>query len=206
MADSFSYRVKFTDIRVKPPRAETERKKARETRACHRDGCDLAGEHPSPKPRGLEGVYWFCQKHAGEYNRNYDYFAGMSEAELAEFNEMAKYGFNKTWKFGTGPMGKGKAAAAHDPRRWRGKEFFEENAEARKTRRKEQQSAGVTNRALQELDLEPGASATEIRVRYSEYIRKFHPDSNGGDRSTEHMLARVLRAGKTLKAAGMMKG
>jgi len=206
MADAFPYRVKFTDIRVKPPKEDTERQKAAETRECHREGCDLAGSHPAPKPRGLEGVYWFCQAHAGEYNRNYDFFAGMSEAELAQFNEMARHGFRKTWKFGTGPMGKDKAAHAHDPRHWRGREFFEENSAARKARRKEQQSAGVTNRALQELDLEPGATAVEIRTRYSEYIRKFHPDSNGGDRSTEHMLARVLRAGKTLKAAGMMKG
>ena len=205
MADAFSYRVKFTDIRVKPPKDEKEREKAQETRECHRDGCDMPGEHPAPKPRGLDGVYWFCQKHAGEYNRNYDYFAGMSEAELAEFNEMAKYGFNKTWKFGTGPMGKEKAAASHDPRHWRGKEFFEENAEARQERRTEQQSAGVTARALEELDLEPGATPQEIRNRYGEYVRRYHPDSNGGDRSTEHMLARVLRAGKTLKAAGMMK-
>ena len=206
MADAFSYRVKFTDIRVKPPKDDTSRQKAAQTRECHRDGCEFAGEHPAPKPRGMDGVFWFCQQHAGEYNRNYDYFAGMSEAELEQFNEMAKYGFNKTWKFGTGPMGKDKAASAHDPRRWRGREFFEENAEARQARRTEQQLAGVTNRALQELDLEPGATASEIRVRYSEYIRKYHPDSNGGDRSTEHMLARVLRAGKTLKAAGMMKG
>jgi hypothetical protein len=139
MADAFSYRVKFTDIRVKPPKEEQERQKAVETRECHRDDCDLAGDHPAPKPRGLEGVYWFCQKHAGEYNRNYDFFAGMSDAELEAFNEMARHGFQKTWKFGTGPMGKGKAAAAHDPRRWRGKEFFEENAEARQARRKEQQ-------------------------------------------------------------------
>lgn len=206
MAEAFSYRVKFTDIRVKPPKEETERQKAVETRECHREDCDLAGDHPAPKPRGLEGVYWFCQKHAGEYNRNYDFFAGMSDAELAAFNEMARHGFQKTWKFGTGPMGKGKSASAHDPRRWRGREFFEQNTEARQARRKEQQSQGVTAQALAELDLEAGATASEIRVRYGEYIRKFHPDSNGGDRSTEHMLARVLRAGKTLKAAGMMKG
>ena len=206
MADSFSYRVKFTDIRVKPPQQDRERSKAAETRECHREDCDLAGGYPAPKPRGLDGVYWFCQKHAGEYNRNYDFFAGMSEAETAAFNEMARYGFNKTWKFGTGPMGKEKAAEAHDPRRWRGKEFFEENAEARAARRAEQQSEGITARALEELDLEAGATPSEVRVRYSEYVRRYHPDSNGGDRSTEHMLARVLRAGKTLKAAGMMKG
>jgi curved DNA-binding protein CbpA len=43
-------------------------------------------------------------------------------------------------------------------------------------------------------------------VRYAEYVRRFHPDSNKGDRSSEDKLQRVLRAGKLLKAAGLMKG
>ena len=61
-------------------------------------------------------------------------------------------------------------------------------------------------RALRELDLELDAKPGEIRLRYAEYVRRFHPDSNQGDRSSEHKLERVLRAGKLLKAAGLMKG
>ena len=64
----------------------------------------------------------------------------------------------------------------------------------------------VQARALRELDLELNATPTEIRARYAEYVRRFHPDSNKGDRSSEHKLQRVLRAGKLLKAAGLMKG
>jgi DnaJ-class molecular chaperone len=61
-------------------------------------------------------------------------------------------------------------------------------------------------RALRELDLEVEATSTEIRARYAEYVRRFHPDSNQGDRSSEDKLQRVLRAGKLLKASGLMKG
>ena len=60
-------------------------------------------------------------------------------------------------------------------------------------------------RALAELDLDPDAKPPEIRARYAEYVRRFHPDSNSGDRSSEEKLAKVIRAGKTLKAAGLMK-
>ena len=60
-------------------------------------------------------------------------------------------------------------------------------------------------RALKELDLESDATPDQIRARYADYVRRFHPDSNQGDRSSEHKLARVLRAGRTLKAAGLMK-
>ena len=61
------------------------------------------------------------------------------------------------------------------------------------------------NSALEELDLEANAKPPEVRARYAEYVRRFHPDSNSGDRSSEEKLARVIRAGKTLKAAGLMK-
>jgi DnaJ-class molecular chaperone len=60
-------------------------------------------------------------------------------------------------------------------------------------------------RALRELDLEPDAAPQEIRARYAEYVRRFHPDSNKGDRSSEHKLERVIRAGKLLKASGLMR-
>ena len=73
----------------------------------------------------------------------------------------------------------------------------------------ESASAGHRNtlqtRALKELDLETDATPAQIRARYAEYVRRFHPDSNQGDRSSEHKLQRVLRAGKALKAAGLMK-
>jgi len=60
-------------------------------------------------------------------------------------------------------------------------------------------------RALNELDLEADAKPADIRARYAEYVRRFHPDSNKGDRSSEHKLQRVIRAGKLLKAGGLMK-
>jgi len=93
-----------------------------------------------------------------------------------------------------------------DPRRWAGSKFFNVDDVASG----ESASSGHRNtlqkRALKELDLETDAKPAEIRARYAEYVRRFHPDSNKGDRSSEHKLQRVLRAGKLLKAAGLMKG
>jgi curved DNA-binding protein CbpA len=34
-------------------------------------------------------------------------------------------------------------------------------------------------------------------------LRRFHPDVNGGDRTAEDKLQRVIKAYKTLKAAGL---
>ncbi|HEX2560181.1 MAG TPA: molecular chaperone DnaJ, partial [Phenylobacterium sp.] len=38
----------------------------------------------------------------------------------------------------------------------------------------------------------------------TELVKRFHPDSNGGDRSSEPKLQRVIRAYQSLRKAGMV--
>jgi len=182
MSDGYEYRPKFTDIRVKPPKDETSRAKAQETRICEHPGCDLE-----------------------EYNRSFNFFDTMTDEQLKAFNENARYGFKQTWKMGAGPMGGNKSGKSHDARNWKGSEFFDDAEAAKEHRRANRSATGVAKKALAELDLDADAKSPEVRARYAEYVRRFHPDSNGGDRSSEDKLARVIRAGKTLKAAGLMK-
>jgi len=171
MDDGFPYRVKFKDIRVKPPKRDTSRARAAKTRVCDHDSCDLAGEHPAPRENG-RGQYWFCQHHAADYNRNFNFFDTMTEAELAAFEESARYGHKRTWQFGTGPMGGSRAAFAHDRRKWRGSDLFEDNAtgpasEAPGPRGRTR----LQVRALRELDLTETATSEEIRARYAKRPR-----------------------------------
>jgi hypothetical protein len=203
MDDAFPYRVKFRDIRVKPPADDVSREKATKTRVCEHKSCDLAGEYKAPK-RNARGYHWFCQRHAGEYNRSFNFFDNLTEGEIKAFEEAARYGHKKTWKFGSGPTGGKKAAYMHDRRRWRGREIFEDGVSSA-PREMNRGRTRLQVRALNELDLAADATPEQIRERYSDYVRRFHPDSNQGDRSSEHKLQRVLRAGKALKAAGLMK-
>ncbi|KCZ50821.1 J domain-containing protein [Hyphomonas pacifica] len=204
-SDPFSYRVKFKDMRIKPPKDEASRARAQKTRVCDHKDCDLEGTHPAPKPGG-KGQHHFCQQHAAEYNRRFNFFEGMSQAEAAAFTRAERFGHKRTWRFGTGPMAGQKGAEKLDPRRWAGRRFFDVDDVAGGEAASSNRRSGLQLRALKELDLEGDASPTEIRARYAEYVRRFHPDSNKGDRSSEHKLQRVLRAGKLLKAAGLMKG
>ena len=57
---------------------------------------------------------------------------------------------------------------------------------------------------LAELDLETSADGTKIRGRYTELVRRLHPDANGGDRAGEGRLQKVIRAYQTLRKAGMV--
>jgi hypothetical protein len=203
-SDPFRYRVKFKDIRVKPPADEASRARAKQTRCCDEPGCDLEGAFPAPRQNG-KGRHFFCETHVSEYNRRFNFFEGMSEAEAAAFVRAEQFGHKRTWKFGSGPMRGARSAEAHDPRRWAGRSFFEVDDTPAAEARAHAHRSSLQLRALRELDLEADATPQEIRARYAEYVRRFHPDSNKGDRSSEHKLDRVLRAGKLLKASGLMR-
>lgn len=53
-------------------------------RLCDRHGCDEPGNCPAPKAPNLPEKWYFCQKHAAEYNSKWDYFEGLDKAEKAQ--------------------------------------------------------------------------------------------------------------------------
>ena len=91
MPGAFQYKPKFVDIRVRPPSEED--KTAEDVhalkpgeRACDHPGCRRPATARAPKSRDLlHEHYWFCQPHAAEYNRNWNFFAGMPEGEVRRF-------------------------------------------------------------------------------------------------------------------------
>ncbi|WP_430991282.1 hypothetical protein, partial [Escherichia coli] len=53
-------------------------------RLCARHGCTEKGDCPAPKSPNSPERWYFCQEHAGEYNRGWKYFEGLSAEEAAE--------------------------------------------------------------------------------------------------------------------------
>ena len=62
----------------------------------------------------------------------------------------------------------------------------------------------IERNALADLDLDDNAEGPAIRARYTELVKRCHPDANGGDRSAEHKLQRVIKAYQALRKAGMV--
>jgi hypothetical protein len=54
---------------------------AAQVRLCDSEGCTLPGDRPAPKAPNRPERWWFCERHAAEYNARWDYFAGLSDAE-----------------------------------------------------------------------------------------------------------------------------
>jgi hypothetical protein len=215
MPPRFQYKPKFRDIRVRPPKeGEAE---AREDvnalkpgeRACDHPGCRHAATARAPKSRDmLNEHYWFCQPHAAEYNRNWDFFAGMSEGEVRRRQQDEAFtGGRPTWEMKAGRMSR--EAAAFSAKFGKGEGYRDPfnmfgAAGPRPAPEPEARKLGKIERnALAELDLDAGAEPAAIRTRYTELVRRLHPDANGGDRAGEQRLQKVIRAYQALRKTGM---
>lgn len=215
MSGAFQYKPRVIDIRVRSPKeGEAEREadvhalKPGE-RPCEHPGCRAAATARAPKSRDmLNEHYWFCQPHAAEYNKSWDFFAGMSEGQVRAHMEARATGERPTWDFKA--SGRAREFANFSQKVGKGQGYADPfgifgAAKARAEAAQPARHLGKLERnALADLDLEDAADATAIRTRYTELLKRFHPDTNGGDRSAEHKLQRVVRAYKTLQKAGMV--
>ena len=93
----------FDRIRVRP---KAEQVHAPAGPPCQHAGCVERGEFRAPKGREQEGKFWlFCIDHVREYNSSYNYFDGMNDAQVAEFQKDAVTGHRPTWKMGVNSWG-----------------------------------------------------------------------------------------------------
>jgi len=214
MSGVFQYRPKFVDIRVRPPvegeearEADVHALKPGEVR-CDHPGCLRAATAKAPKSRDLmHEHYQFCQPHAAEYNKHWDFFAGMSEAQIQAHQEARATGERPTWSLKASNRSREAAAAASRDARAFTDPFGIFSAAKRRAEANEEAGrhlGKLERNALADLDLRNDADATTIRSRYTELVKRCHPDANGGDRSAEHKLQRVIKAYKTLQKAGMV--
>lgn len=218
MPSAFQYRPKFVDIRVRPP-VEGEAEAAQADvytlkpgeRPCDHPECRKAATSRAPKARDLlHEHYWFCQAHAAEYNRNWNFFAGLSDAEIRRRQtEEVMTGGRPTWEMKAGRMSRESAAFAarfgtgqgyRDPFGM----FGGGGQSARRAEPERRKLGKIERNALADLDLDDDAEGPAIRARYTELVRRLHPDANGGDRSGENRLQRVIRAYQALRKAGMV--
>jgi len=205
MSETFSYRPKFVDIRVKKSGAAAVEREPSE-RPCDHIGCKGAGLHRAPKSREHANQFWhFCAAHAAEYNKRWDYFKGMTDAELDDYRKKEEIGHRPTWTFRGGrgdriaAAGRGKGVGgAADPFGMFG---GDPNAAPAKSRRRLTRLQAL---ALEAMELDENATKAQIRAKYAELVKRWHPDSNGGDRGAEQNLQKAIKAYQTLKAGGLV--
>ncbi|MBB4210963.1 DnaJ-like protein [Rhodothalassium salexigens DSM 2132] len=148
---------------------------------CDAEGCTERGDHPARKSPFSNERWHFCETHAAEYNRNWDFFRSVSEEDARRFTDEADgsasgYARANPWSDG-----------------WGGAE-----------------TDGVSRAdraAYDALDLDPGASTDEIKAQFRRLAKQYHPDRNPGDATARERFHAVRAAydrlvPKTAKTGG----
>ncbi len=213
-SDAMKLNSKYFDtIRI----ASREKPVKREPDGCNWKGCTAVGAHKAPVGRGQEGRYYkFCADHIKQYNANYNYFQGMSDTEVQDFQKDALTGHRPTWKTGanawahgtrTGAQSsdpetmatmRGKANDPHSFFSWRAKRMAGADEEPQRYLKP------LERKAMETLHLPETATKEQIKSRFKELVKRHHPDANGGDKRSEDTLRDIIQAYNHLKSAGLV--
>ncbi|MDG2004525.1 MAG: J domain-containing protein [Novosphingobium sp.] len=182
-------------------------------RPCQWRDCPELGEFRAPGPRaaGFDGpgeYVWFCLDHVRQFNSGYDFFDGMNSDEI--FRAQSPIGGweseSRAFRPTAGVDGAPRWADFSDPLDAIGARARAIKGGAERGINPEQRQDGkaVTadqRRALEAMGLSIDASRKDLRSRYSELVRRYHPDHNGGDRGYETRLRQVVDAYQLLRRA-----
>ena len=146
---------------------------ATKVRMCDRHGCDQPGDRPAPKSPNSPERWYFCQEHAGEYNRNWNYFEGLS-AEDAAAREADERGTASAF-----------AAASHYG--WGGPGDGSRSRDEM--------------RALDVLELDNDADFEAVKAAWRRLAKANHPDVRPGDPQAAVRFQSVQAAFEVLRKA-----
>ncbi len=154
-------------------RAYGSSREAEAVRQCDRHGCEEPGDRPAPKSPNSRERWYFCQAHAAEYNRNWNYFEGLTAEEAATREANERQGadaFASASHYGWGGPGDG-------------------------TRSRDEL------RALEVLELESDADFKAIRNAWRRLAKANHPDLKPGDAEAAARFQAVQASYEVLRKA-----
>ena len=144
---------------------------AARVRLCDREGCSEIGDRPAPKAPNSRERWYFCESHAAEYNRNWNYFAGLSPEEAArraaeEEQGASAYRQSAQWKW----AGPGDGTRTRDEMR-----------------------------ALDALGLDSDVEFTAIKAAHRRLVKETHPDANPGNAEAAKRFKQIQAAYDVLR-------
>jgi hypothetical protein len=209
-ADAMKLDSKFFDrLRVKPDQSRLLRESCP---TCEWRGCKEPGLYPAPKGRGLEGQYHrFCLDHVREYNKSYNYFAGLPDEDVIKHQKDDTIGHRPTWSLGVNSWARNRRPGngarpggfAHSFTTDDKFGLFAERATVKPKNEPERPLKRLEKKCLRQLNLEDSATKSDIKARFKELVKRLHPDHNQGNRASEDKLREVIQAYNYLRQAGL---
>ena len=144
---------------------------------CDHPNCTKKGEYRAPKDRSLKDYYWFCLEHVQEYNKEWNYYDGISADAPEDDEELDMHfkGFNSNIKYNF--MG----------------DFDNYNNDFSFLYTKEEL------KYFEIMEIKPKeANLQLIKKQYKNLVKKYHPDLNQDDKSMEEKFKQMSVAYKYL--------
>ena len=167
---------------------------------CQWNKCRNVGKYRAPTERdNIKNFKWLCEKHIVLFNKNWNYFEGMSENEIQKFIKSDLTWHRPTQKFG--------AADNFFNILWNNAlndkfNFFNENNSINK------KINGLSEKdkdALKIMELELSADWLAVHKKFKTLVKKFHPDKHAGNKQHEDKLKKITLAYSHLKMVMITK-
>ena len=168
---------------------------------CEWSKCCEIGKFKAPTEKdNSRNFKWLCEKHIKQFNKNWNYFEGMSQNEIKSFLKSDITWHRPTQKFGdTDNFFNILWNNALDDKF---KIFKEENGYAHIKKKKLSEK---DKDAFQILELELHSDWKTIQKKFKTLVKKFHPDKHAGNKLYENKLKKITIAYSHLKMTMMIK-
>ena len=168
---------------------------------CEWENCNESGKFKAPVEKDNSRSYkWLCEEHIKSFNKNWNYFEGMSQDEFEIFLKSDLTWHRPTQKFGSSDN------------------FFSilwNNALSDEFNifKEEKLINSLNGRKLTEKDkdafriigLNFNADWASIQKEFKTLVKKFHPDKNSGSKKFEDKLKKITLAYSHLKQTMVKK-
>ena len=200
--------ISTSDLASLPPRQSAAQSAPQAApKPCAHAGCREEGLYPAPHNRdNLRDYIWFCLEHVRAYNRQWNYFAFMTRAEINQSIDDATTWERPSWVFGAG-VGAGAGAgtgAKFQPNLHDAFGFFTQTQtpehyispeERRAWKALELNELNELNKRNARTPINPPADIWDaIKKQYKMLVKKHHPDTNGGDAKAEEKIKTITCA------------
>ncbi len=198
--------IRVSKKRKRPARAQPDPEDIPQT-GCQWKGCEKQAKHRAPMGRGRDGeFFYFCADHVRQYNASYNYFDGMSDSQIQDFQRDARTGHRPTWKVGSNESGEKKKTSEKSEVNSSFAAYRAAKAKAARTKGKARRRKlrPLEKNSFDAMGLPETASKDDVKARYKQLVKEHHPDANGGDKGSEDKLREIIQAYNYLKTAGMV--